>query len=170
MGAVCSSSDKAVESGAIAAVVNAKSVAKNAKKNNNLSDANGITVKDDDDGVGSLGSSNSDEQSRPPTPFSRPLTGRVAQRPRTTTIFERESDAKKAAKESSARSLKKSASGSLLTVDPPAPPDSMSDSPLPASVPSPVDEPKPPPLSARVKMADEEEIEKLKEFLREKGL
>ena len=37
------------------------------------------------------------ERSRPPTPFSRPLTARnVAQRPRTTTIFERESDAKRA--------------------------------------------------------------------------
>lgn len=39
-----------------------------------------------DDG-GSLGSIGSDI-SRPPTPFSRPLTAKVAQRPSTTTIFE----------------------------------------------------------------------------------
>jgi hypothetical protein len=42
-----------------------------------------------------------DEPSRPATPFSRPLTGRIAQRPRTTTIFEREQDAKKCAKNGS---------------------------------------------------------------------
>lgn len=39
------------------------------------------------------------DRSRPPTPFSRPLTARnVAQRPATTTIFERESDAKRASR------------------------------------------------------------------------
>ena len=52
----------------------------------------------DDQITGGDGDSEGD-RSRPPTPFSRPLTARnVAQRPATTTIFERESDAKRASR------------------------------------------------------------------------
>ena len=54
------------------------------------------------------GDDSDSDRSRPPTPFSRPLTARnVAQRPRTTTIFERESDAKRA------RSANQRSSGGL---------------------------------------------------------
>ena len=53
----------------------------------------------DDQITGGDGDSEGD-RSRPPTPFSRPLTARnVAQRPATTTIFERESDAKRASRQ-----------------------------------------------------------------------
>ena len=56
-----------------------------------------IPVRQIDGGDGGGGGDPEGERSRPPTPFSRPLTARnVAQRPRTTTIFERESDAKRA--------------------------------------------------------------------------
>ena len=61
----------------------------NMNNNNFLKDPSDI--EDDMKSTGSISS----ERSRPPTPFSRPLTARIAQRPRTTTIFERESDQKK---------------------------------------------------------------------------
>ena len=61
-------------------------VKKSPEKNNNLSKA---AAGSDEDGLSILsGSSLSSEPSRPPTPFSRPLTARVAVRPRTHTIFE----------------------------------------------------------------------------------
>ena len=60
----------------------------NNNNNNNSFLKDSSDIEDDTKSIGSISS----ERSRPPTPFSRPLTARIAQRPRTTTIFERESD------------------------------------------------------------------------------
>ena len=104
------------------------------------------------DGDGdSTGSSASSDISRPPTPFSRPLTGRVAQRPRTTTIFEREDQRQlnaKAAKEM------RSKSPNVLSVN-------DDEGGGGGGIRK---------ISRQMTASDEEDIEKLKEFLKEKGL
>ncbi len=187
MGSACSSDSKTVDGGAIKTVSSASpsSKAKAKGRSNGTAGTNTATIIRNADGDGdgwSSASSNSGddgssngEPSRPPTPFSRPLTGRVAARPRTTTIFERAADARKANTNSGGSTgsqlQKNRSSGSLLTADNAAAVATSSNAA--AAHRGGGDETMPPPLSARKvsqKMADQEEIEKLKEFLREKGL
>ena len=126
---------------------------------------------------GDNSSTTSSELSRPPTPFSRPLTARVAQRPRTTTIFERESDQKRQERQQQQQQqmhnggMKKSSS--MLTVNSSTmTPERRSksrlggddaglgfDEAMPARK-----------LSRQLTATDQDEIIKLKQFLREKGL
>lgn len=119
---------------------------------------NNVKIKDDNHSV----SSSSSDPSRPPTPFSRPLTGRVAQRPRTTTIFERESDHQRHLKSHSATTLLvdetmnnpglfRTKSRGSMRLEP--------DGEAPVRR-----------ISRQLTDVDQEEISKLKEFLREKGL
>ncbi len=132
-----------------------------------------------------------DELSRPPTPFSRPLTGRIAQRPRTTTIYEREHDAAKARATSGgslsisdyqAESLQVPSAGagsSAGSSDGGAPRPRSSggllgvEAALAAKSAAGPDEAFPALVGKRFPAAtgaDEQEIDKLKKFLQEKGL
>ncbi|XP_059095803.1 uncharacterized protein LOC131890470 [Tigriopus californicus] len=136
-----------------------------------------------DDGV-SLGSIGSDI-SRPPTPFSRPLTAKVAQRPSTTTIFEdgsrgSQSNLKDRKRNSSdphaflsVKSQSLSATGANSSIKDES--NSLSSSSARSRksqnedilAPSGLGARK---LSGKMNGADEEDIRQLKAFLKEKGL